>query len=64
MTKKPHKKVDITELFRQGDAIDRAIRKGVRDALERHRRLGEKVVVWKDGKIELVLPDPIPEDQD
>jgi len=29
-------------------------------ALERHKRLGESVAVWKDGKVVVLRPEQIP----
>lgn len=31
--------------------IDQGIRKGIADALARHKLLGEDIAVWKDGKV-------------
>jgi len=30
--------------------VDESVKEAVQDALERHRKLGEDVVVWEDGK--------------
>jgi hypothetical protein len=40
--------------------ITRALAKGVREALERHKRLGQPVVVFRNGKTVWVDPDEIP----
>lgn len=39
----------------EGDLIDEALRKGVRDALLRHKERGNPVVIERDGKIVWVL---------
>jgi hypothetical protein len=52
----------ILELFRDGRAIDEALRLGVRDALLRHKRLGQQVAVWEHGKVRILEPDEIPVD--
>jgi len=39
-----------------GKAVDEAVRAGVRDALDRHRREGRQIVVWRDGKIVWIDP--------
>ena len=44
------------------DVITRALKKGVRDALRRHKLLGQSVVVMKDGKIVWLRPEEIPDD--
>jgi hypothetical protein len=50
----------ITELFDLGTPIDRALRAGVRDALRRHKQLGQRVAVWQDGRVIILEPDQIP----
>ena len=52
----------VTELFDDGRAIDEALRLGVQDALQRHKRLGQRVAVWKDGRVVVLEPDDIPVD--
>ena len=39
--------------------VDRALRRAVREAVRRHKLLGNPVAVWKDGKVVWVLPDDI-----
>lgn len=46
------------------DLITRALQKGVRQALRRHKLLGQPVVVLKDGKIVWLKPEEIPVDVD
>jgi hypothetical protein len=41
----------IEEALARGAVIDQAAREGVRQALLRHKRLGESIVVWRDGKV-------------
>jgi hypothetical protein len=36
--------------------IDLGIRLGVAKALEAHRKAGEKVAIWRDGRVVDVLP--------
>jgi hypothetical protein len=50
----------ITRLFDEGTAIDEALRLGVQDALQRHKRLGQRVAVWRDGRAVVLEPDQIP----
>ena len=50
---------DIDRIFREGVLIDRALAVGVRDALLRHKRLGESIVVWRDGRVVWVPPEEI-----
>ena len=49
----------VTELFDEGTTIDAALRRGVQDALRRHKLLGQSVVVWKDGKVVRLRPEEI-----
>ena len=53
------RKLSIQELWQDGRAIDRALREAVREALIRHKKLGESIVVWKDGKVVWVPPEEI-----
>ena len=41
----------IDDILARGTQIDRAAREGVRQALLRHKRLGESIVVWRDGRV-------------
>lgn len=50
----------ITQLFDDGRAIDEALRLGVRDALIRHKRLGQRVATWKNGRVVVLEPADIP----
>lgn len=42
---------NIDELFKAGKPIDDAINKATREAVERHQRAQQSIVVWRDGKI-------------
>jgi len=37
-----------------------AAREAVSRAIERHRRMGESIVIWRDGKVVIVPPEEIP----
>jgi hypothetical protein len=45
-------------------AIHRKITEGgkvaIAEALERHRKLGQEIAVWKDGKVVILSADQIP----
>jgi len=32
------------------EAVDEAVKAGVREAIEQHRREGRKIVVWQDNR--------------
>jgi len=38
---------------------DRLAQEAVWDALRRHKRLGQEIVVWRDGKVVIVPPEEI-----
>jgi hypothetical protein len=49
------------ELFQDVDLLQHALRKATRKAFERHKRLGESVAVWQDGKVVILEPKDIPD---
>jgi len=55
------KRPDIEALFRDGTEIDRALKRGVREALRRHKKLGNSIIVWRDGKVVELPPEEIPD---
>lgn len=42
------------------ERIERALRAAVRDALLRHKRDGDPVAVWREGRVVWLQPDDIP----
>jgi hypothetical protein len=54
--KSPAQRVDDSAL------ILREMRRAVREALLRHKRLGNAVAVWRNGKVVWIPPDEIPVD--
>ncbi len=42
--------------------ITRALQEAVRDALRRHKRDGNPVAVWRDGRVCWISPDEIPDE--
>jgi hypothetical protein len=52
----------VTDLFDEGTPIDAALRRAVRDALRRHKLLGQTVVVWEAGQVVRLRPDEIQSD--
>lgn len=49
----------VTRMFREGSAIDRALRRAVQKALWEHKQLGHPIVIWRDGKVVCVPPEEI-----
>ena len=54
---------DIDALFDEGTAIDAALKAAVRDAVLRHKRLGQPIVEWRDGHAVLTPPEEIVVDE-
>ncbi len=52
-------KKDIGKLFNDREGMDRALAKAVRQALLQHKRAGNPVVTWRDGKVVWVEPEDI-----
>ena len=61
-------KVDIDAIFDTPGLIEAAMRRGIHEALRRHKLLGESIAVSRDGKVvivpaeEIELP-PLPDDE-
>jgi isoaspartyl peptidase/L-asparaginase-like protein (Ntn-hydrolase superfamily) len=52
-------KKTIDELFREGKEIDNALRKAVQQALLKHKKAGNPIAEWRDGKVVLIGPEDI-----
>lgn len=53
------------ELFvTHGKEIEEILRRAVRHALWKHKRLGHSIAVWRDGKVVIVPPEEIPVEDD
>ncbi len=53
-------KKNIDEFFSNGNEIDEALQEAVKKALLQHKKAGNPVVSWKDGKIVWIQPEDIP----
>jgi hypothetical protein len=51
--------VDWDRVFEDGAQLDEAIRRGVREALLRHKMLRQPIVVWRDSRSTWIEPDDI-----
>ena len=49
----------LERALEQGRRVQRAVGDGVRRALLRHKRQGESVAVWRDGRVIIVPADQI-----
>jgi hypothetical protein len=64
--KRPEPPRDIKRILLETDLPDRAMARGVRDALLLHKRLEAPIAVWKDGAVVWIPPEEIeipPEDE-
>jgi hypothetical protein len=52
-------KFDRVNFFEQAEAIERVLQAAVQEALAVHKKLGHRIVVWKDGKVVTVPPEEI-----
>lgn len=43
--------------------IDAGVKAAIAAAIERHRKLGESISIWKDGKVVTLTADQIPPQQ-
>jgi hypothetical protein len=50
---------DISRLFRERTPIDEAMAAAFREAVLQHKRAGQPLVVWRDGKTVLIPADEI-----
>ena len=50
------------ERVEDDDKILFEMRQAVREALGQHKRAGNPVAVWRDGRVELIPADQIPEE--
>jgi hypothetical protein len=56
MKNKTIKRIDLTE---QAEAIQMVLHQAVQHALSIHKRLGNSIAVWKDGKVVIIPADQI-----
>ena len=54
-----HDMSDGAEAVPMSRRIEAAMNRGVRDALRRHKLLGESIAVMRDGKVVVVPPEEI-----
>ena len=49
----------LDERMRDDQLIERAIRRGVREALKQHKQAGNPIAAWRDGKVVWIAPEDI-----
>lgn len=60
MTRKTSRRRSLTETFSDSAVINRAVRAAVKQAVDMHRRAGNKVAVLLDGRVVKIDPRKIP----
>jgi len=53
---------DLVAILEDDDAIDGAMRKAARQAIEEHRREGLPLAMWRDGKVVWVPAEELAEE--
>ena len=56
--KKKHRD-KITEAFADPEKITEALSRGVREALLKHKKAGNPIVIWREGKVVWIGPEEI-----
>ena len=52
---------DLDAILADTGRIEAALRSAVRGALRDHKRAGNPIAVWRDGKVVWLSPEAIPE---
>jgi hypothetical protein len=52
--------MDSQEMTILHQKIEQGVKVAVAQALERHRKLGESIAVWRDGQVVTLTADQIP----
>lgn len=55
---------DIEELLRDTPRLEAAIRRAVIQAIQMHKRAGNPIAVWREGKVVWLSPEEIPDAPD
>ncbi len=58
-----HERPPVSSLFPDAEAMDRAVVRAVREALLRHKLLGQSIAVWQDGRVVEIPPEEIDVDE-
>ncbi len=48
---------DIAARFANDQAVESTLNRAVREAVLRHKRLGEMIAEWRDGQVVIVPPE-------
>lgn len=50
---------DVRSIMLDTDLVEKALRRAVADDMIRHKRLGQPIVVWRDGRVVWVPAEEI-----
>ena len=53
----------MTEHQLLSSKINEGVKVAIAQALERHRKLGESIAIWRDGKVVILTAEQIPQIQ-
>ena len=56
----PYDPEKLSQILAESDAVEAAVREAVREALLMHKRLGNPIATWKDGRVVWIPADQIP----
>lgn len=56
--------VDLDEILADPYKIEAALRGAVQEALRMHKRAGNPIAIWRDGKVVWLEPEEIPEPEE
>jgi hypothetical protein len=51
---------DLDPILNDSNRIERAVQRAVQDALRMHKRAGNPIAIWRDGKVVWLAPEEIP----
>ena len=57
-------KASLADIFDDTRQVTRRVQRAVREALLDHKRAGNPVAIWRDGKVVIVPPEEIVFDED
>jgi hypothetical protein len=50
---------EISKIFNDVDVVKTAMQAGINAALLKHKKMGESICVWRDGKVLWIAPEDI-----
>lgn len=56
--------IDLEQILSDDSKIEMAVRRAVREAIASHKRAGNPIAVWREGKVVWLSPEEIPDAPD